>query len=158
MCSPPFDRSPSRCSHRWFEPIFLVTQCKVFSAILTEKMAWYKKLLWKPTRNYANNKKWDNSSIIASGKLSGDYAINLNWLIGLRASFCKYRESTTGNASAVRRLESGDSFKIFNFFIFCPNKVFSESLKIAILASRRHWKLTKMMHFRFARAGKRDNI
>ena len=33
-----------------------------------------------------------------------------------------------------------------------------ESLKIAILASRRHWKLTKMMHFRFARAGKRDNI
>ena len=31
----------------------------------------------------------------------------------LRASFCKYRES-------------GDSFKIFNFFIFCPNKAFSE--------------------------------
>ena len=31
----------------------------------------------------------------------------------LRASFCKYRESS-------------DSFKIFNFFIFCPNKAFSE--------------------------------
>ena len=31
----------------------------------------------------------------------------------LRASFCKYRES-------------GDSFKIFNFFIFCPNKALSE--------------------------------
>ena len=31
----------------------------------------------------------------------------------LRASFCKYRESR-------------DSFKIFNFFIFCPNKPFSE--------------------------------
>ena len=63
----------------------------------------------------------------------------------LRANFCKYRES-------------GDSFKIFNFFIFCPNKAFSElfskiqlkdpkaleffkieeCLKIAILASRRH--------------------
>ena len=83
----------------------------------------------------------------------------------LRASFCKYGES-------------GDSLKIFTFFIFCPNKVFSElfskiqlkdpkassfyiieeSLKIAILASRRLSKLTKMMHFRFARAGKRDNI
>ena len=24
MCSPPFDRSPSRCSHRWFEPIFSI--------------------------------------------------------------------------------------------------------------------------------------
>ena len=31
----------------------------------------------------------------------------------LRANFCKYRES-------------GDSFKTFNFFIFCPNKAFSE--------------------------------
>ena len=31
----------------------------------------------------------------------------------LRASFCKYRKS-------------GDSFKIFNFLIFCPNKAFSE--------------------------------
>ena len=31
----------------------------------------------------------------------------------LRANFCKYRES-------------GDSFKIFNFLIFCPNKAFSE--------------------------------
>ena len=31
----------------------------------------------------------------------------------LRASFCKYRES-------------GDSFKIFTFFIFCPNKALSE--------------------------------
>ena len=31
----------------------------------------------------------------------------------LRASFCKYRESR-------------DSFKIFNFFIFCPNKPISE--------------------------------
>ena len=31
----------------------------------------------------------------------------------LRASFCKYRKS-------------GDSFKIFSFFIFCPNKAFSE--------------------------------
>ena len=31
----------------------------------------------------------------------------------LRASFCKYRES-------------GDSFKIYTFFIFCPNKAFSE--------------------------------
>ena len=31
----------------------------------------------------------------------------------LRVNFCKYRES-------------GDSFKIFSFFIFCPNKVFSE--------------------------------
>ena len=24
MCSPPFDRSPSRCSHHWFEPIFSI--------------------------------------------------------------------------------------------------------------------------------------
>ena len=31
----------------------------------------------------------------------------------LRASFCKYRKS-------------GDSFKMFSFFIFCPNKAFSE--------------------------------
>ena len=31
----------------------------------------------------------------------------------LRASFCKYRKSR-------------DSFKIFNFFVFCPNKPFSE--------------------------------
>ena len=31
----------------------------------------------------------------------------------LRASFCKYRKSR-------------DSFEIFNFFIFCPNKPFSE--------------------------------
>ena len=31
----------------------------------------------------------------------------------LRACFCKYRKS-------------GDSFKIFNFFNFCPNKAFSE--------------------------------
>ena len=33
----------------------------------------------------------------------------------LRASVCKYRESR-------------DSFKIFNFFLFCPNKPFSELL------------------------------
>ena len=31
----------------------------------------------------------------------------------LRASFCKYRES-------------GDSFKISTFFIFCPNKALSK--------------------------------
>ena len=24
MCSPPFDRSPSRRSHRWFQPIFII--------------------------------------------------------------------------------------------------------------------------------------
>ena len=34
-------------------------------------------------------------------------------LESLRANFCKYRESR-------------DSFKIFNFLIFCPNKAFSE--------------------------------
>ena len=83
----------------------------------------------------------------------------------LRANFCKYRES-------------GDSFKIFNFFTFCPNKAFSELFsKIQLKDPKaleffqnrgkfenRHFglqpplKLTKMMHFRFARAGKRDNI
>ena len=50
----------------------------------------------------------------------------------LRASFCKYRES-------------GDSFKIFTFFIFCPNKAFSElfskiQLKDPISKSRKVWK------------------
>ena len=88
-----------------------------------------------------------------------------SFLYCLRASLCKYRES-------------GDSFKIFSFFIFCPNKAFSELFsKIQLkdpkalevfqnrgkfenrhFGLRRHGKLTKMMHFRFARAGKRDNI
>ena len=83
----------------------------------------------------------------------------------LRASFCNYRES-------------GDSFKIFTFFIFCPNKASSELFsKIQLKDPKaleffqdrgkfenRHFglppplKIDKMMHFPFARAGKRDNI
>ena len=36
MCSPPFDRSPSRCSHRWFEPIFSIFQAStLFSFYLS---------------------------------------------------------------------------------------------------------------------------
>ena len=83
----------------------------------------------------------------------------------LRARLGKYRKS-------------GDSLKIFNFFIFSPNKAFSELFSKLQLKDPKaleffqnrgkfenpHFglqpplKMTKMMHFRFARAGKRDNI
>ena len=55
----------------------------------------------------------------------------------LRASFCKYRES-------------GDSFKIFTFFIFCPNKAFSE------LFSKIQLKDPKALEF-FQNRGKFEN-
>ena len=55
----------------------------------------------------------------------------------LRASFCKYRES-------------GDSFKIFNFFMFCPNKAFSE------LFSKIQLKDPKALKF-FQNRGKFEN-
>ena len=55
----------------------------------------------------------------------------------LRASFCKYREF-------------GDSFKIFNFFIFCPNKAFSE------LFSKIQLKDPKTLEF-FQNQGKFEN-
>ena len=55
----------------------------------------------------------------------------------LRASFCKYRES-------------GDSFKIFNIFIFCPNKAFSE------LFSKIQLKDPKALEF-FQNRGKFEN-
>ena len=55
----------------------------------------------------------------------------------LRASFCKYRES-------------GDSFKIFTFFIFCPNKAFSE------LFSKTQLKDPKALQF-FQNRGKFEN-
>ena len=55
----------------------------------------------------------------------------------LRASFCKYRES-------------GDSFKIFNFLIFCPNKAFSE------LFSKIQLKDPKALEF-FQNRGKFEN-
>ena len=55
----------------------------------------------------------------------------------LRASFCKYGES-------------GDSFKIFTFFIFCPNKVFSE------LFSKIQLKDPKALEF-FQNRGKFEN-
>ena len=55
----------------------------------------------------------------------------------LRGSFCKYRES-------------GDSFKIFNFFIFCPNKAFSE------LFSKIQLKDPKALEF-FQNRGKFEN-
>ena len=57
--------------------------------------------------------------------------------IHLRASFCKYRKS-------------GDSFKIFNFLIFCPNKAFSE------LFSKIQLKGTKALEF-FQNRGKFEN-
>ena len=55
----------------------------------------------------------------------------------LRASFCKYRES-------------GNSFKIFNFLIFCPNKAFSE------LFSKIQLKDPKALEF-FQNRGKFEN-
>ena len=55
----------------------------------------------------------------------------------LRASFCKYRKS-------------GDSFKIFTFFIFCPNKAFSE------LFSKIQLKDPKALEF-FQNRGKFEN-
>ena len=55
----------------------------------------------------------------------------------LRASFCEYRES-------------GDSFKIFNFLIFCPNKAFSE------LFSKIQLKDPKALEF-FQNRGKFEN-
>ena len=55
----------------------------------------------------------------------------------LRASFYKYRES-------------GDSFKIFNFLIFCPNKAFSE------LFSKIQLKDPKALEF-FQNRGKFEN-
>ena len=55
----------------------------------------------------------------------------------LRASFCKYRES-------------GDGFKIFTFFIFCPNKAFSE------LFSKIQLKDPKALEF-FQNRGKFEN-
>ena len=55
----------------------------------------------------------------------------------LRANFCKYRES-------------GDSFKIFNFLIFCPNKAFSE------LFSKIQLKDPKALEF-FQNRGKFEN-
>ena len=55
----------------------------------------------------------------------------------LRANFCKYRES-------------GDSFKIFNFFIFSPNKAFSE------LFSKIQLKDPKALEF-FQNRGKFEN-
>ena len=55
----------------------------------------------------------------------------------LRANFCKYRES-------------GDSLKIFNFFIFCPNKAFNK------LFSKIQLKDTKALEF-FQNRGKFEN-
>ena len=55
----------------------------------------------------------------------------------LRANFCKYRES-------------GDSFKIFNFLIFRPNKAFSE------LFSKIQLKDPKALEF-FQNRGKFEN-
>ena len=55
----------------------------------------------------------------------------------LRASSCKYRES-------------GDSFEIFTFFIFCPNKAFSE------LFSKIQLKDPKALEF-FQNRGKFEN-
>ena len=55
----------------------------------------------------------------------------------LRASFCKYRKS-------------GDSFKIFNFLIFCPNKAFRE------LFSKIQLKDPKALEF-FQNRGKFEN-
>ena len=55
----------------------------------------------------------------------------------LRANFCKYRESS-------------DSFKIFNSFIFCPNKAFSE------LFSKIQLKDPKALEF-FQNRGKFEN-
>ena len=55
----------------------------------------------------------------------------------LRANFCKYRES-------------GDSFNIFNFLIFCPNKAFSE------LFSKIQLKDPKALDF-FQNRGKFEN-
>ena len=55
----------------------------------------------------------------------------------LRASFCKYRKS-------------GDNFKIFTFFIFCPNKAFSE------LFSKIQLKDPKALEF-FQNRGKFEN-
>ena len=55
----------------------------------------------------------------------------------LRASFCEYRES-------------GDSFKIFSFLIFCPNKAFSE------LFSKIQLKDPKALEF-FQNRGKFEN-
>ena len=55
----------------------------------------------------------------------------------LRASLCKYRKS-------------GDSFIILNFFIFCPNKAFSE------LFAKIQLKDTKALEF-FQNRGKFEN-
>ena len=55
----------------------------------------------------------------------------------LRANFCNYQES-------------GDSFKIFNFLIFCPNKAFSE------LFSKIQLKDPKALEF-FQNRGKFEN-
>ena len=62
---------------------------------------------------------------------------NLYFRKDLRASFCKYRES-------------GDSFKIFNCLIFCPNKAFSE------LFSKIQLKDPKALEF-FQNRGKFEN-
>ena len=66
-------------------------------------------------------------------------ALTFPWVIEeiLRANFCKYRES-------------GDSFKIFNFLIFCPNKAFSE------LFSKIQLKDPKALEF-FQNRGKFEN-
>ena len=83
----------------------------------------------------------------------------------LRASFCKYRKP-------------GASCEIFNFFIFCLNKPFTElfskmQLKVPKalyffknrgksenrhFGFRHHQKKGKMVHFRFARTAKRGNV
>ena len=73
-------------------------------------------------RKISSPKQWkyvstsENPADLSTRCLNAESLTGLDWLTGpsfLRASFCKYRESR-------------DSFKIFNFFIFCPNRPFSE--------------------------------
>ena len=81
-------------------------------------------------------------------------------------------------ASSYKYREWDDSREIFDFFIFCPNNLYSElfskipfkgperstffeieeSLKIAILAAWRRRKWPKIVHFLFARTDQRDDI
>ena len=81
---------------------------------------------------YANKKYQGHEirSLVLQGR-------EISFFMVLRVNFCKYRES-------------GDSFKIFNFFIFCPNKAFSE------LFSKIQLKDPKALEF-FQNRGKFEN-
>ena len=109
-------------------PIYLSKQSKIATILLSLfifNLTWPCFLTFRQQKTSRFTMWWPRPTIWTPGR---GY---------LRASFCKYRES-------------GDSFKIFNFLIFCPNKAFSE------LFSKIQLKDPKALEF-FQNRGKFEN-